>query len=128
MIRYTRRQLATYAADALCDGDDVMPKIAAYLVASHRTKEADLLVRDIEKMLARRGTLVATATSAHELSESDRQQIEALLNTRYEADDIILKTKQDKTLLGGVVISTVGDEFDGSLKRSINRLKALGKQ
>lgn len=125
MTRYTRRQLALYAANALLKGDDVIPRLAAYLIESKRTKEADLLVWDIEKVLERRGTVVARVASAHELDEVDRAGIEKLLYMRYNAKDVVLKADVDASLLGGVVVRTASDEFDGSIKRSINRLKAL---
>lgn len=125
MIRHTRRQLALYAADALVKGKNVMPQLAAYLIENHRTKEADLLVRDIEKILASQGTVVARATSARELDQQQYDEIEQLLLKRYGADDVVLTTVVDASLLGGVVVRTASDEFDGSVKRSINRLKAL---
>lgn len=125
MIRYTRRQLALYAADALLAGKDVVPQLAAYLVESHRTKEVELLVWDIEKVLASRGTMVAKTTSARELDEAEKAEIEKLLTTKFGAKDIVLKSSVDESLLGGVVVRTASNEFDGSLKRSINRLKAL---
>lgn len=125
MIRYTRRQLALYVADALSRGEEVIPQLAAYLIESGRTKEAGLLVWDIEKVLEKHGTVVAKTTSARELDEAERADIEDLLKSRYNAKQVVMKTSVDETLLGGVVIRTASDEFDGSLQRSINRLKAL---
>lgn len=125
MIRYTRRQLARYAADALKNGQNVMPHIAAYLIEQKRTKEADLLVWDIEKELEARGTVVARTTSARELDEAERAAIKQMLVSRYGSAEVILSTSIDKDLLGGVLVRTANNEFDGSMKRSINRLKAL---
>ncbi len=125
MIRYSRRQLAAYVASAILKGEDVIPKLAAYLIDNKRTKEADLLVYDIEKALARSGTVVAHVTSAHEIDASTSSAIEKLLQSKYGVAGIAMKSDVDKSLLGGVVVRAAGEEFDGSLKRSINRLKAL---
>lgn len=128
MIRLTRRQIAQYAADELLRGNNVIPQLAAYLVETRRTKEADLLVWDIEKVLEKRGTLVAQTTSARVLDDAEYDEISELLKERYDAQRVVLRKEIDEQLLGGVVVRTATDEFDGSLKRSINRLKALGKQ
>lgn len=125
MIRYSRRQLATYVAGAITRGEDVIPKLAAYLIDNKRTKEADLLVYDIEKALAHTGMVVAHVASAHELDASTSQAIEKLLQSKYGTSDLAMQTNVDESLLGGVLVRVAGDELDGSLKRSINRLKAL---
>jgi len=59
-LRLSRRRIAAYAADKLLGGQPrsaVLREVAAYLVASGRTREQELLVRDIEATLAesRRG-------------------------------------------------------------------------
>ncbi len=125
MIRYSRRQLAAYVASAILKGEDVIPKLAAYLIDNKRTKEANLLVYDIEKALVRSGTVVAHVTSAHEIDVSTSSAIEKLLQSKYGMADIAMRSDVDVSLLGGVVVRAAGEEFDGSLKRSINRLKAL---
>ena len=76
MTTLSRRHLAQYAAEKLAQGDrSVVEQLAAYLVASRRTKEAELLVRDIERWLETNGVVVARVTSAHEL---DNDFLEAL--------------------------------------------------
>ena len=66
----SRRKLADLVADRLLSGDtDVVTQLAAYLVDTHQTRRVDVLVRDIETAMARRGTVVADITSAHELAK-----------------------------------------------------------
>lgn len=125
MVRVSRRQLARYVAKALSDGKDVIPELAAYLVESRRTKEVDLLVHDIEKMLEEHGTVVARVASAYELDSKEVADIQRALSQRYNAKEVVFVPRVETSLLGGIVVRTANDEFDGSLRRSINRLKAL---
>ena len=61
MAQLTRRQLAQYGAAELLNGNmAVVQELAAYLVETKRSKEADMLVRDIESALADQGVIVAT--------------------------------------------------------------------
>ena len=126
MTTLSRRHLAQYAAEKLAQGDrSVVEQLAAYLVASRRTKEAELLVRDIERWLETNGVVVACVTSAHELDNDTRQAIQQLLDNRYDASSVSLKTTVDPTLLGGVLVETAAEAYDGTLRRSITKLKSL---
>ncbi len=126
MIRFSRRQLAVHAAKSLAQGDkSVIDRLAAYLVDSGRTKELPLIVSDIEKALEGEGLLLARVSSARPLDNEQEATIKQLLQTRHGLKEIQLEKHVDPDLLGGVVIQSAKDEFDGSLKRSIKRLKAL---
>lgn len=126
MMRISRRQLSQYVAESLINGkSEVVEQVAAYLLMNGRTKEADLLVRDVEKALESRGVVVAHVRSAHQLDESQRNEIESLLKNKFNAKSVSTKDMVDEDLLGGVVVRTASDEFDGSLRRNINRLKSM---
>lgn len=126
MRQISRRQLAIYAAKALVAGKtNVVEQLAAYLAETNRTKEASLLARDIEKALETKGVVVARVKTAHGLQAEQQAEIEQLIKKRYGAKQVVLSTSEHGDLLGGVVVSTAGDEFDGSLRRNINRLKVV---
>lgn len=126
MMRLSRRQLARYGAEQLLKGQyGVIDQLAAYLVENKRAKETPLLALDIEKALQAHGLVSARVQSAHELDAEEKSAIERVLASFYVAKEVQMVTVQDNSVLGGVVIKTATDEFDGSLKRSINRLKAL---
>lgn len=130
MIRLSRRKLSTYLARAAEKGDlsVAVPQVAAYLVESSRTKEAELIVMDVERFLEGHGRVVASVASAHALDQNELDQIEQMLKRRYDAREVDLVSEVEEELLGGVVVRTASEEFDGSLKRSIKRLRALGKR
>ena len=126
MINFTRRQLAEYAAAELAAGrEGVMDQLAAYLVDTGRSKEATLLVRDIETALQGRGVVVADVTSAYGLGEAERSAITKLLEEKYVTKQVYLHELVDPSLLGGIKIRAASEEYDGSLQRKINRLKTV---
>ena len=125
MSQLSRRQIAEYAASKLAGGDAaVVDQVAAYLVANGRTREVELVAADIEKALQRGGIVPAEVSSARSLTDDEVQNIEKLLQERYNARPA-LRLSTDESLLGGVVIKTATEEFDGSLRKRINRLKAM---
>ena len=120
--RLSRRKLALYAVDKLHGGaksSDVIKEVAAYLVETRRTRELDLLVRDIEGELAARGTVVADVTTARPLTDALKKQISTLVN----AKDLHLREMIDPSLLGGMRIDIPGKRFDGTLRRKLVALK-----
>lgn len=125
-VRVSRRKLASHVAEQLHRGaSSAIPELAAFLVDNGRTHEADLLVRDIEVELAKRGTVVATVTSAQPLTDQARSDVSAVIRERYGADaDVRLKEIVDPTILGGVKISTPREELDASVRRALTNLKA----
>ena len=65
MARTSRRRLAEYVAERLLADDvSVIAELAALIVTERREREIELIVRDIEDSLARRGVLVATVETA----------------------------------------------------------------
>jgi len=124
MVNFSRRELANYAADQiLAKNKEIVNQLASYLHETSRTKEANLLVRDINSALADRGFISAEVSSQHELDDTTRNELKTLLSKRYKTNDISINELIDLNLLGGVKIRTAHEEFDGSLRRKINRLK-----
>lgn len=126
MAYFTRRRLAGYVSEQLIAGNSqIIEQLAAYLHESGRAKEVDLLVRDIENALEERGVVLAKTSSAFGLDDSTRLDVKAMLEKRYDSRNVLIEDVVDPTLLGGIKIRTAGEEFDRSLKRKINRLRAM---
>lgn len=120
--RLSRRKIAAYAADKLVAGETparVMKEVAAYLETARRTREYELLVRDIEDALAQRGVTVANVASAHPLSSTTKKEISALIGK----GSLQLRETVDPSLLGGVRVDIPGKRFDGTLRRKLGLLK-----
>lgn len=126
MTRLTRRELADYIAAQLQAGNGaVIEELAAYLIESRRTREAGLIVRDIESALARRGIIVAHVSSAHTLDASSRLSLEAVLKQTFGATSLQLKERVEPALLGGVKVLAADKELDASARRRLQQLRSV---
>lgn len=128
MQTISRRKLANYIADQLVGGasaSTVLQQAAAYLVEHKRVNQAELLIRDVEAILAREhGVVVAQVTSARELSAGLLTAIEQFVSAAEDAQQVEVSTSIDPSLLGGVVIRTPRAELDASVRKKLNLLKA----
>jgi F0F1-type ATP synthase delta subunit len=122
--RLSRRKIALFVTDKLLAGksasDEVLRELAAYLVTTKRTRELDLLVRDIEEALANNGVVLADITSARPLDAAVKAEITKML----DAKSVELRESVDEALLGGIRIDTPGKRFDGTIRHKLNALRA----
>jgi len=122
--RLSRRKIAIFVTNKLLAGNhqalEVMRELAAYLVTERRTRELDLIVRDIEEMLAESGVVVADVASARPLSEAMKTEVAAMLG----ASSVQLRESVDEALLGGIRIDTPGKRFDGTIRHKLTALRA----
>lgn len=123
-VRLSRRKIAAYFADELADGHDVTKSLAAYLVETKRTREYELIVRDIESALAQRGTLVADVASSRELAADTKRTITEYLQQKSGVKSVEIRSHVDPYLLGGVRIETPGQRIDTTLRHRLNQLTA----
>ena len=126
MSKLSRRLLSEHAASKIAQGESmtsVMNELAAYLVETRRSSEADLLARDIETALIRKGIIVATAVSARKLSEQAKKSIESYIRDQYkEVRQITLREKIDESLLAGVRLELPDKQLDRSAKAKLEQL------
>jgi F0F1-type ATP synthase delta subunit len=121
--RLSRRKLAIFAAEKLLAGTPqktVIRELAAYLIDSGRTRETELLVRDIEDVLASRGVVVVDVVSARQLSVSAKAEVAALIG----AKNLHLREQIDESVVGGVRVDLPGKRFDGTIRHKLNALRA----
>jgi F0F1-type ATP synthase delta subunit len=116
--------LATYVVNQFEAGEalsTLVEQVAAYLIATSRTREASLVARSIEDELAFRGTVVARVSSARPLDAEVKSRIQRLLN----ASTVHLVEEVDSRLIGGVRIEAPGKRLDGTLKRKLLALSQV---
>ena len=128
MQALSRRSIATYVAGELARGKTAAPllqQVAGYLVEHKRTNQVELLVRDIEAILARDHKVVlAEVISARELSTGLIKNIEQFVKTSEGATQVEVNTSIDPSLLGGVIVRTPRAELDTTVRKQLNALKA----
>jgi len=127
-VKLSRRKLSDHVAMRLLKGDDakiVIKELAAYLLDGRRTREAELIVRDIEARLLANGTALVTTTSARELSDESKRSIKELVKTEQPGvKDIILREQIDESVIGGVRIELPGKLADFTVKAKLDKLTA----
>lgn len=124
MPRLSRTKIATYFAGEIAEGrPDVPRRLAALLLDSGRTREADLIVADIETLLAARGIIIADVTSARPLDEGFEEVIRQLLAAR-DGDRVVIREHVDPGLIGGIRINAAGRELDTSVRHRLTKLRA----
>ena len=123
--KLSRRKISEYYADQLLAGDkNVAKQLAAYLIETRRLREVELITRDIEDALARKGVVVAEVESAHNLTDATRSALTSYLKQATQASRVQLKESVQPELLGGVRLTVPGAEMDASIKRKIMKLRA----
>ncbi|MFZ1249688.1 MAG: F0F1 ATP synthase subunit delta [Candidatus Saccharimonadales bacterium] len=124
-VKLSRRKLAVYVADHVKNGTvpaHVMSEVAAYLVESHRLREATLVVRTIEEELEQRGVVVADVTSAFPLDDTMRALIQKQLSASQQ-EQVSLRETVDPKLLGGVRLQTPSQTLDATVAHKLNQLR-----
>lgn len=130
--RLSRRALAHYVADGVASkasAKETIQQLAAYLVESRRTKELDLIVRDVATILAEeKGIMTGTLTSAFELSQEAKKAIETFVAKETGATHISLAEEIDASLVGGYKVALPGHEIDHSIAHQLTTLKTRLKK
>ena len=120
--RISRRKIAEYVADHVVANKkigQILKEVAAFLVETKRTRELELLVRDIESALEVRGIVVADVTSAYQLNDTLKANIAKLVGGK----NLVLREVVDANVLGGIRLTTPSQRLDATLRRKIQGLK-----
>ncbi len=125
-MKLSRRKLSEYVAGRLLKGDStkgVMKELAAYLLETRRTRELELIIRDIEARMLDSGTALVTTISARQLSSEAKQAIEELVKSaRPKVKNVILREEIDESVIGGVRIELPGSIADMTVKAKLDKL------
>ena len=95
-----------------------------YLIVAHRRTEMfpEILVALERQLNMRMGIAEAEVSSAKELSDAERKQLTAVMERRT-GKKIKARYREDKALLGGVVVRVGSTIYDGSVRERLNRLR-----
>ena len=118
--RLSRRALATFVAKELLAGNDqVIDWLAALLIEERREREADLLVRDIESILADSGQMIVQVDTAHPLDVATKKEIESM----FDQHEVHIKETVRPELIGGVKITTPTQSLDRTIAKKLEMLR-----
>jgi len=129
MQKLARRKIAAHIADQLVAGGDVKrlsEEAVALLVEQGQLAQAELLIRDIEAALAVHEVSVVHVTSAHKLSDGERQQALDMVRREEGTKHAVVSTETiDEDLIGGIVVRTSQSVFDASVRGKLRKLNQL---
>jgi F0F1-type ATP synthase delta subunit len=118
----TRTQVAEFLATRMEDNrETVIKEAAAWLVATKKVRQAEYLVNDVAKALHRKGYLYAKVSSAHELDDTIRQQVETYLH-ELGRKHVEVEYRIDERLIAGIKIETPTEELDASIRMKLDSL------
>ena len=118
--RLSRRALATFVAKELLAGNDqAIDWLAALLIEERREREADLLVRDIESILADSGQMIVQVDTARPLDAATKQEIESM----FDQHEVHIKETVRPELIGGVKITTPTQSLDRTIAKKLEMLR-----
>jgi F0F1-type ATP synthase delta subunit len=101
-------------------------EIAAYLLDEGRVSDLDSLIRDIMDYRASHGIIEVRASSAHELTETIKEDIIAQVKRSHpEAKTIIVSPIRDPEVIGGVKLELPNEQLDLSVRAKLSRFKQL---
>ena len=123
-MKLSRKQLAEYLLEN--PTKVAMSQVAGYLVSEGRSKEVELVVREVESQLHGRGRTVARVSSARKLDAEEQKNVIKMLkaqNNSVESVEII--NEIDPSLLGGVIVRTPETEVDVSIRGRLMRMKRV---
>jgi ATP synthase F1 delta subunit len=127
--KISRRLVVEKVIDLIERGGDVKRPaklLAAYLVENKLTRQLELYLRDVQRLLNERyGLVSAEVASAHQLTDSFEKAIVEFIKKETSARDVEIINTVQPDLISGVVISTTDAVYDGSLKNKIKKLKAI---
>jgi F0F1-type ATP synthase delta subunit len=129
MSKVSRRAIAKYTATRLIEGASaasLAKRLAAVLSEAGLAGQVEFLMSDIASELETRGQLaVGRVTSANPLTRELETALKSQIKTAAKVKDVLLDSKIDKSVIGGLRIETSAHVWDSTLSRKLNRLREV---
>ncbi len=121
----SRTQVADYLADKIFAGTNskkVMSEVAAWLQAHNKTRQVNYLVNDVARALTKHGYYCVSITSARELSQVTKKQVETSIKDMTGATTLECTYRVDRKLIGGIIIKTPEAALDASIQSRLAKI------
>ena len=129
MAKISIKNIALAIYESSCDKegvalDSVIEKSAIYIKEKNLLGKKEEILRELEKIINKESkTVKAKITTRTETDKNFKTEIEEFIKKRYKAETVILESKVDPTVLGGIKIE-IGDEIiNTTLSNKIHQLQ-----
>ncbi len=103
----------------------LVPALAGEVVRTGLSGQVDLLLHDINTELLRaQGQVEAEVVSAHDLTDTIREQLMDAIKDETGASQVTLNHRLEPSVIGGVVARTPELEFNITIEDKLRRLAA----
>ncbi len=118
----TAAEKALWSVSAIMGLSELTQNFLGVLAQNRRLAQLPKIIRAFRAIAAaQRGEVTAEVTSAHPLTDAQLDQLKSKL-TQREGRTVILSTKVDPELLGGLVVTMGSKRIDGSIRTRLNSL------
>ena len=108
------------------NGSDFLINLFNLIEEYQRYDEVTTIVDEFEKLYNKENSIVhADVTSATELDSDQQSKIADAFAKRVGAKKVVLDTKVDDSIIGGIVLRSEDMLIDGSVKARIEKVKEL---
>ena len=127
MNKYSRKQLAEYIVYSAFRSEEkrreAIYAVANYLIETGRTKEFDLLIYMVNRLLSEKGYYVGELTVADKLDEDQKQAIIDCIKKVKSAKNVELHEKIDKSIIGGYKLEIADELMDATISHKLLMLR-----
>ena len=127
MNKYSRKQLAEYIVYSPFRSEEkrreAIYAVANYLIETGRTKEFDLLIYMVNRLLSEKGYYVGELTVADKLDEDQKQAIIDCIKKVKSAKNVELREKIDKSIIGGYKLEIADELMDATISHKLLMLR-----
>lgn len=111
--------------DQKSETKDIAKAIASYLIDTKQTQSLDSLLRDVTVARESRGIYEISVVSSHSLDQKQITAIKDYFSKSFDdVKEVVVHTKIDPSLLGGLRIESANYLIDRTLKSKLNHIKS----
>ena len=127
--KYSRRQVIAALMKMLkssASTEHVAQVLANYLIETRSTRAVELYLKDLELEIAKEfDKTTAYIYSAKPLSQQIEEKAKSFIRSATGTKNIELITKEDPSLVGGIIIKTADAELDCSVRTKLLKLRSI---
>lgn len=104
--------------------DEVLAKSVTFMNGKNLIGKKEEILKELEKIIdTREGIVKVKVSTSSKLKNEVKTEIEDFIKKKYKAKTVIIETREDEKLLGGIKIEIGDDIIDTTLSNRIHQLQ-----